>query len=69
MSTFPFSISTFYPQCPPFLRSKVHLYEVFNYEARFSRSKVDFRETLPETLLFRECLFADSYNLHGQVHF
>ena len=37
-----------YPQCSLFLRSKVHLYEVFDYEARFSRSKVDFWETLPD---------------------
>lgn len=31
-----------YPQCPLSLRSRVHLYEDFDYEAHFSRSKADF---------------------------
>ena len=53
----------FYLQCPLFLHSKVHLYEDFDYEAHFSRSKVDFWETLPDTLLFRECLLVDSYGI------
>ena len=37
-----FQYSLFRLEYPLFLRSKVHLYEVFDYEARFSRSKVDF---------------------------
>ena len=46
----------------------VHLYEDFDYEVLFSRSKASFWETLPNILLFREYLFAGSYSLHERVH-
>ena len=52
-----------------YLFQKAHLYEDFDYEAHFSHSKADFCEMLPDTLLFREYLFADSYSFRGQVHF
>ena len=38
-------------------------------QTHFSHSKADFCEMLPDTLLFREYLFADSYNFREQVHF
>ena len=38
-------------------------------QTHFSHSKADFCEMLPDTLLFREYLFADSYSFRGQVHF
>ena len=38
-------------------------------QTHFSHSKADFCEMLPDTLSFREYLFADSYSFRGQVHF
>ena len=38
-------------------------------QTHFSHSKANFCEMLPDTLLFREYLFADSYSFRGQVHF
>ena len=49
-----------------FRQTKVHLYEDFDYEAHFSRSKADFREMFPNTLLFREYLFAGSYSFNNK---